>query len=95
MKSNVVNVFVAVDSGPIITLPSGGLTHPIKLSWWLPYPEQSIPDSGSRLHRDPPLPRALATAVVLLKLMRNLEGRDKRVEGLEVVDTDKPAGCCI
>lgn len=43
MKSNVVTVFFHMTCRcPIIALPLGGLTHCTKLTWWLPYPGQSL-----------------------------------------------------
>lgn len=77
---------------PVVALPLGCLTHPTKLTWWLPHQGQNLFLTLAADSRDTVLPRALAAAALQLKLMRNLEGMEERMEGIEVVDTDVPAG---
>lgn len=78
----------------VITVPLGSLAHPSKPSWWVTYLGQSLFLTLAAESRErPSLPGASAAAAQLLKLMRNLKAKEKIMEGLEVVDTDKPAGC--
>lgn len=56
---------------------------------------ESIPDSGSNSSESPSAARGAGCSCSLLQLTWILEREGKRAEGLQVVDTDEPTGCCL